>query len=188
MIELEKERKQQILKAAAKRFSRHGLNKTTLEEIARDLRIGKATIYHYFDTKEELFFQTIEWEIDLYIDDLKIFFNNETLSLKEKLLEYFTSKKTIFSKYKLIYEVLFYTMKEEVFEKEVSLVKILFEKETEFLKQYLPGKKETQTESAQILVIRGWGEMFSSKILSSIDPSKVIPNDNLLQYIEPFIN
>jgi len=183
---LEKERKQQILKAAAKRFSRHGLNKTTLDEIARDLRIGKATIYHYFDTKEELFFKTIEWEIELYIEDLKTFFDNEQLSLKEKLQEYFMSKNSIFSKYKLIYEVLFYTMKEEVFEKEISLVKILFEKETEFLKQYLPGKKEIQTESAQILVIRSWGEMFSLKILSAIDPDNIIPKQNLLQYIETF--
>ncbi|HED08177.1 MAG TPA: TetR family transcriptional regulator, partial [Ignavibacteria bacterium] len=35
---MSKERKSQIIKAAAKRFARHGLNKTTLEEIAGDLR------------------------------------------------------------------------------------------------------------------------------------------------------
>ena len=40
------DRKNQIIKAAAKRFARHGLNKTTLDEVARDIRIGKATIYH----------------------------------------------------------------------------------------------------------------------------------------------
>jgi len=39
------ERKIQIIKAAAKRFARHGLNKTTLDEVARDIRIGKATIF-----------------------------------------------------------------------------------------------------------------------------------------------
>lgn len=183
---MEKERKQQILKAAAKRFSRHGLNKTTLDEIARDLRIGKATIYHYFDTKEELFFKTIEWEIDLYLEDLKIIFNNEQLTLKEKLAEYFTYKTTIISRYKLIYEVLFYSMKDEVFEKEISLVKILLEKETEFLKQYLPGKKEIQTETANIMVNRSWGEMFSAKILSATDPDKVITKESLSQYIESF--
>ena len=89
---MEKERKQQILKAAVKRFSRHGLNKTTLDEIARDLRIGKATIYHYFNTKEELFFKAIEWEFEIYLDDLKTIFNNDQLSLKDKLIEYFISK------------------------------------------------------------------------------------------------
>ena len=44
-----KERKQQIIRAAVKRFARHGHGKTTLDEIARDIRIGKATIYHYFE-------------------------------------------------------------------------------------------------------------------------------------------
>jgi len=183
---LEKERKQQILKAAVKRFSRHGLNKTTLDEIARDLRIGKATIYHYFNTKEELFFKAIEWEFEIYLDDLKTIFNNDQLSLKDKLIEYFISKNSIFPKYKLIYEVLFYTLKEEVFEKEISLVKILYEKEVEFLKLYLPGKKEIQAETANILVLKSWGEMFSSKISSVILPDKAIPRENLLQYIESF--
>ncbi len=48
------DRKIQIIKAAAKRFARHGLNKTTLDEVARDIRIGKATIYHYFTSKDDL--------------------------------------------------------------------------------------------------------------------------------------
>ncbi len=54
------ERKIQIIKAAAKRFARHGLNKTTLDEVARDIRIGKATIYHYFTSKDDLYFATLK--------------------------------------------------------------------------------------------------------------------------------
>lgn len=183
---MEKERKQNILKAAEKRFSRHGLNKTTLNEIARDLRIGKATIYHYFTTKEDLFFKTIEWEIDLYIGELKPIFMNEQLSLKEKLVEYFNLKLSAFSRYKLIYEILFCTMKEEVSEKEASLVKILFDKETEFIKQYLPGKKEQQNETAYIFVLRSWGEMFSNKIKTATDPEKNISKEYLIRYIESY--
>ena len=57
-------RKQQIIRAAVKRFARHGSGKTTLEEIARDIRIGKATIYHYFESKDELFFASLKWETD----------------------------------------------------------------------------------------------------------------------------
>jgi AcrR family transcriptional regulator len=181
---LEKERKQNILKAAEKRFSRHGLNKTTLNEIARDLRIGKATIYHYFTTKEDLFYQTIEWEIDLYLEELKGIFNNEHLTLKEQLVEYFNLKSNIFGKYKLIYEILFYTMKEEVSEKEAMLVKILFDKETGFIKQYIPGKKEQQNETAYMLVLRSWGEMFSNKIKTVSDPERILTKENLIRYID----
>ena len=58
------ERKLQIIKAAAKRFARHGLNKTTLDEVARDIRIGKATIYHYFTSKDDLLFlATLKWDL-----------------------------------------------------------------------------------------------------------------------------
>jgi AcrR family transcriptional regulator len=183
---LEKERKQNILKAAEKRFSRHGLNKTTLNEIARDLRIGKATIYHYFTTKEDLFFKTIEWEIDLYLEDLKVVFNNGPLSLKEQLVEYFNLKASAYSKYKLIYEILFCTMKEEVSEKEAQLVKLLFDRETEFIKQFLPGKKEQQNETSYTLVLRSWGEMFSNKIKAATDPEKNSSKENLIKYIESF--
>jgi AcrR family transcriptional regulator len=183
---VEKERKQHILKAAEKRFSRHGLNKTTLNEIARDLRIGKATIYHYFSTKEELFFKTIEWQIELYLEDLRPIFNNEQLSMREKLIEYFNLKLSAYSKYKLIYEILYYTMKEEVSEKESSLVKLLFDKEIEFIKQYIPGRKEQQLEITDMIVLSSWGEMFSNKIRDAIFPEKSFPKDFLLRYIESF--
>jgi AcrR family transcriptional regulator len=181
---LEKDRKQQILKAAEKRFSRHGLNKTTLNEIARDLRIGKATIYHYFATKEELFFRTIEWEIDLYLEELKPIFLNEQLDLKGKLAEYFCLKLSAFTRFKLIYEVLFCMMKEEVLNEEVMLVKILFEKETDFLKQYLPGKKEKQLESSYNIVLSSWGEMLSNKIKTTAFPEMNLSEQYLLNFIE----
>lgn len=181
---MEKERKQNILKAAEKRFSRHGLNKTTLNEIARDLRIGKATIYNYFATKEELYFKTIEWQINIYLDDLKPIFNNEQLSIKEKLVEYFNLKSSAYLKYKLIYEILFYMMKEEVSEKEAILVKLLLEKETEFIKQYLPGKKEQQNEIANLFVLRSWGNMFTHKIHAATYADKNLPGEYLFKFIE----
>jgi AcrR family transcriptional regulator len=183
---VEKERKQNILKAAEKRFSRHGLNKTTLNEIARDLRIGKATIYHYFTTKEDLFFKTIEWEIDLYIEDLKSIFTGEQPAIKEKLVEYFNLKSSLYSKYKLIYEVLSNALKEEVSEKEAILVKLLFDKEIEFLKQYLPGKKEQQNEAAYIFALSSWGDMFSNKIKSAILSDKNLSKDYLTRFIESY--
>ena len=77
-------------------------------------------------------------------------------------------------------------MKEEVSEKEAQLVKVLIDKETEFIKQYLPGKKEHQNETAYILVLRSWGEMFSNKIKAATDADKVFPKEELIKYIESF--
>lgn len=44
-----------ILEAGIKLFSRYGYMKTSLEDIAREAGIAKATIYYYFPSKEETF-------------------------------------------------------------------------------------------------------------------------------------
>ena len=57
-----KNKKTLILEIARKRFLHFGYSKTSLEEIAEDLGIGKATIYHYFKNKEELFLHVVKQE------------------------------------------------------------------------------------------------------------------------------
>ncbi len=68
---MKNERKEQIIKAALKRFVKHGLHKTTLDEIARDMRIGKATLYYYFSSKDELYQKTVLYETAKYITEIK---------------------------------------------------------------------------------------------------------------------
>ncbi len=51
-----------ILEAAQKRFIHYGYGKTSLDEIAGDLGIGKATIYHYFKNKEDIFLHVLKQE------------------------------------------------------------------------------------------------------------------------------
>lgn len=46
-----------IIKSAAHVFGRKGFHATTLEEIAADLKVTKASLYYYFSTKEELLFE-----------------------------------------------------------------------------------------------------------------------------------
>ena len=67
MVEYYKKRKYQdkkklIITVAEKFFSRFGLNKTTMNEIAKAARIGKATLYHYFASKEHIFTEVIQKE------------------------------------------------------------------------------------------------------------------------------
>jgi AcrR family transcriptional regulator len=51
-----------IIKAAQELFARFGFVKTTVDEIARAARMGKATLYHYFKSKEDVFKEVIEKE------------------------------------------------------------------------------------------------------------------------------
>jgi AcrR family transcriptional regulator len=53
--ELQQRRRDQILDAATKLFSRLGYHDADLQELADRLRVGKGTVYRYFPSKRELF-------------------------------------------------------------------------------------------------------------------------------------
>ena len=66
-----------ILKSAAERFRHYGYKKTTVSEIAADLRISKKTLYAVYPSKEEIARETAWREM---IDVIKQF--NETVPHK----------------------------------------------------------------------------------------------------------
>ena len=51
-----------ITQGARKIFSRYGFLKTTVAEIAKAARMGKASLYHYFESKEDIFREVVEQE------------------------------------------------------------------------------------------------------------------------------
>ena len=54
------EKKRIITKVAQKIFSKYGLIKTTVDEIAKAARMGKASLYHYFKSKEDIFKEVVD--------------------------------------------------------------------------------------------------------------------------------
>lgn len=58
----DKTKQQVIIEAARVRFAHFGFSKVTMEEIASDVELGKASLYYYFPTKEELFKAVIALE------------------------------------------------------------------------------------------------------------------------------
>ena len=53
-------RKDQILKGALTVFKNKGLEKATMDEIAKQADFGKATLYYYFSSKEEIFIELLD--------------------------------------------------------------------------------------------------------------------------------
>lgn len=53
------EKKEEIFLRAADIFAKKGYEKTTLEEIAAELKMTKGSIYHYFNGKEDILFQSL---------------------------------------------------------------------------------------------------------------------------------
>lgn len=128
------DRKIQLIKAASKRFSKLGYYKTTLEEVARDIRIGKATVYHYFNSKDELYFAVIDWELNDFIDNIKSIFNDESIDILERFVKYFHFKETYLSENKVITNLLSKKFSSELNEKESELISKLFFDEIEIIR------------------------------------------------------
>jgi AcrR family transcriptional regulator len=59
-LEVREERKLRILKGALKVFSDSGIDKTTMDEIASESGFGKATLYYYFSSKDDVFIDIME--------------------------------------------------------------------------------------------------------------------------------
>ena len=174
-----KERKQQIIRAAVKRFARHGLGKTTLEEIARDIRIGKATIYHYFESKDELFYASLKWETDQFIEDLKAIFNNEELAVGARLLEYISYKENIDKHYKLLFDLILKLVEDDSFEKEKEIMKNMLNREEEIVKLVLSSIYSSRLEGMNeslpnFIVSSSWEAFFGNKINNISHPDRVL--------------
>lgn len=59
-MEVQDNKKDQIIEAAIKRFSHFGISKTTMNEIADDLAISKALLYYYFPDKISLIVEVVK--------------------------------------------------------------------------------------------------------------------------------
>jgi AcrR family transcriptional regulator len=57
----------QIIAAAQARFGLYGIEKTSMREIASDLKLSKASLYYYFPDKESLYKAVVEKEQDEFI-------------------------------------------------------------------------------------------------------------------------
>ncbi len=162
-----KGRQEEIIRAAAKRFGRHGFGKTTLEEIARDVRIGKPTIYHYFKSKDELFYSSITFQSSQFIEDIKAIFNNQDLPVGARLLEYFAFKESVHQRYSLLYDLMLSLFQNDSLDREKEILKNLLKNEEEvvglILSSIYTGRIESMEQSLPYYIVNlSWSLMFST--------------------------
>lgn len=65
------ETKDIIIEKSRTLFSKYGLFKTTIDEIAHALHMGKSSLYYYFRNKEDLFKAVIEKEFDILSEQIR---------------------------------------------------------------------------------------------------------------------
>ena len=82
-----KMKEQEIILAARKRFAYYGFSKVTMDEIAADVGMAKASLYYYFPTKVDLFKSVVAEEQDQFIEKLNSILKAE-ISAADKLHQY----------------------------------------------------------------------------------------------------
>ena len=64
-------RRETILQAAAHCFNKRGYRGTTIEDIARELKVSKAALYYYVKSKEEVLFLCHQASLELGMEGLR---------------------------------------------------------------------------------------------------------------------
>lgn len=62
--------KARILETAISLFSHYSFGKTSVDDIAREARISKGTVYYYFRNKEELFLSAVNRKAEEFFNIL----------------------------------------------------------------------------------------------------------------------
>jgi AcrR family transcriptional regulator len=76
---MEKEKRERILNAALKEFADNGYEKARTNEIVKQAGISKGLLYHYFDSKKNLFLFLYDYTTQIFIEE---FFG--LINLKER--------------------------------------------------------------------------------------------------------
>ncbi len=77
--------KQKAIDATLLLCLKHSFHGTSIDAIAAETGMSKATIYRHFDSKEHLIAEALEFYRNEFISVLKSVFDNPDLSLEEKL-------------------------------------------------------------------------------------------------------
>src|ERR1035437_1057309 len=93
---LSREKEEQIVLAARKVFARYGFSKTTMEDISATVEMGKASLYYYFPTKENLFHAAVLQEQAEFIKKAAAILNKQNSA--EKKLKTYTEERLEFFK------------------------------------------------------------------------------------------
>ena len=104
MIEtkVKEDKKNQILDAAFSVFVEKGYSETTMDDIVHKSKMSKGAIYHYYNSKKQLFLSLIDhWEIYSFPDFYSKGNNDKSASeilmnLSEVVLNVFNKKKHVF--------------------------------------------------------------------------------------------
>ena len=98
--------REKIIITSGQIFSRYGFKKTTMDEIARTLKMGKSSVYYYFKSKEEIFEAVVLYEANILRNELTTAIKSVE-SPVEKMRNYVFVRMKAFEKLSNYYNAIF---------------------------------------------------------------------------------
>ncbi len=89
--------RQEIIDAAVILFRRHGFEKTTMEDIARQAHKAKRSLYNHFKNKEEVFGAALKDELTGIHDVLSSLFEDDSQDILERFNAYLLKRAQLLS-------------------------------------------------------------------------------------------
>jgi AcrR family transcriptional regulator len=88
---MKQEKLESILSTAKKMFARYGLQKTSMDEMARSARVAKATIYTYLGSKDRVYLEVLRREANEIVEKVS-FSVAQQVSPEDKLVAFARAK------------------------------------------------------------------------------------------------
>src|ERR1700749_4878155 len=96
---------EQILQAAKRLFQVHGLQKVTMDDVAREIGKGRSSLYYYYKSKEEILDAAIDVEMKDTLAELTRAIDQAT-TLEQKINTYFITRLKLSKKRTVFYNMI----------------------------------------------------------------------------------
>ncbi len=170
--------KVKIGKAAIQCFARYGLEKTTLDDIAKSVGLNKASLYYYYKNKEDIFLEVAIAEGQQFINALQ----EKTINKKgvENRIQYYLQERMqyyllVLNRNKItadkLYKILpqFFELYDEVMQQEISFIQSLLQ----------VGIKQKEIARTDSLKLASSIILVSDAVKHSIEQQALLKNEDI---------
>lgn len=117
-LSLEKEKQERILNAALKEFAQKGYDDASTNEIVKEAGISKGLLFHYFNTKKDLFLFLYDYSVEIIKTEYYGLINTNERDIFTRLRQIYLLKLEVYYKYPWLFDyftkVAVYTESKEV--------------------------------------------------------------------------
>lgn len=172
-------RKEEIVEVALRRFCHYGFNKTTMNEIAEDMKITKANLYYYYQDKSALIRDVIITVADELFGKEEAIIASYTKGLMTTLYEILELRASYLSKYYMLHidenlewikGVEMASVIEDLYQRDVMTTKELFSKSVNIGDVRIKDVEEASVAFVEIM--KSLGIMYNVQDIISGIPNK----------------